>query len=432
LRSLPYLKLLAVILIVIAGLIMRIESVIKTHVLVPLSHDAGQYYQYGYNMRHHHIYSKDIAVDNAIISPDALRTPGYPIFLALFTNDVPNEKILSDIVLAQCLLSGVTLIFAFFLFQKFLSFFWSLASASLTAVSPHLIAANSYILTESLFCFILVLLCWQTSVFLGKPKILRAFLLGGICAFGALVRPSLNAFPIVFLVILVSVFHWEKGIKYFVGVFVGFILFFSPWIIRNIITLHEVSDSTLMAGFLHHGVYPDFMYEQMPETYGFPYRFDPRADEIGKNVPSVLKEIVNRIKTEPGRYVKWYILKKPMAFWSWGMVQGQDIFVYRVSRSPYFDNPVFQWTWVVMRSLHNALVVLCAVGCALAWLPNSFLRLGDHTLYTARFISSLLIYFTLLHMIGAPFPRYSVPLRPFLYGMAFFVPVVLRRRAENS
>ena len=38
----------------------------------------------------------------------------------------------------------------------------------------------------------------------------------------------------------------------------------------------------------------------------------------------------------------------------------------------------------------------------------------------ARFISALLIYFTLLHMAGAPFPRYAVPLRPLLYAMAMF------------
>jgi hypothetical protein len=412
------------------GLFMRFESAIKTHVPVPLSHDAGQYYQYAYNLRHHHTYSKDIAADAGEVVPDAVRTPGYPIFLTLFAGDHPNEKILSHIVLAQCLLSVVTLAFGFLLFQKFLSFFWSIAAAALTAFSPHLITANSYILTESVFCFLLVLLCWQTSILLKKPKISGALVLGGICAFAALVRPSLNAFPIIFLIILLGAFQWKKGVKYFVCVLAGFILVFSPWVVRNLVTLHRVSDNTLMVNFLHHGIYPNFMYEQMTETYGFPYRFDPRAGDIGKSVPSALKEIGGRIRTEPGRYVKWYILKKPIAFWSWSMVQGHDIFVYRVSRSPYFNNWVFQWSWYVMRSLHNALIVLCAMGCVLAWLPNSFLRLSRQSLYMARFISLTLIYFTLLHIIGAPFPRYSIPLRPLLYGMAFFVPVALRRRAE--
>ena len=38
----------------------------------------------------------------------------------------------------------------------------------------------------------------------------------------------------------------------------------------------------------------------------------------------------------------------------------------------------------------------------------------------ARVVAALLLYFTILHIIGAPFPRYSVPLRPFQYGMALF------------
>ena len=36
-----------------------------------------------------------------------------------------------------------------------------------------------------------------------------------------------------------------------------------------------------------------------------------------------------------------------------------------------------------------------------------------------------IIYYTLMHIIGAPFPRYSVSLHPFLYGMAIFVPYIL-------
>lgn len=421
-----------IMLIMAFGVMLRIVSITGTHVPVPLSHDAGQYYQYAYNLRHHHIYSKDIAADSAGISPDALRTPGYSIFLALFANNVPNEKILSRIVWAQCLLSAATVVFAFFLFERFLSLFWSLVGAFLVAISPHLIAVNSYILTEPLFCFLMVLLCWRVSVFFEKPGFAGAIVLGGICALTALVRPGANYLPLVFLIILIGFWKWKKGLKFFVGVISGFIIVFSPWVIRNLVTLHRVSDNTLMVNFLHHGIYPDFMYGGNPQTYGFPYRFDPRANEIGKDSVSVLKEIAGNFQREPGRYLKWYLLKKPLALWSWSLIQGRDIFVYRVSHSPYFDNPLFQWTWYVMRSLHNALVVLCAMGCAMAWLPNSFLRLSDQSLYTARFISLLLIYFTLLHMIGAPFPRYSVPLRPFLYGLALFVPVALKRRQQTD
>jgi hypothetical protein len=73
-----------------------------------------------------------------------------------------------------------------------------------------------------------------------------------------------------------------------------------------------------------------------------------------------------------------------------------------------------------MKTLHAPLIWLGIVGCILAWLPGVALTLGSGALSSVRFISLLLLFFTLLHMVGAPFPRYSVPLRPLIYGMAVF------------
>jgi glucan phosphoethanolaminetransferase (alkaline phosphatase superfamily) len=85
-----------------------------------------------------------------------------------------------------------------------------------------------------------------------------------------------------------------------------------------------------------------------------------------------------------------------------------------------------------MHTLHWPLVLLALAGCIIIWLPASLTRLSEPQAFTARSISLLLIYFTLLHMVGAPFPRYSIPLRPLLYGMAMFTlaigAVVVRAR----
>lgn len=56
----------------------------------------------------------------------------------------------------------------------------------------------------------------------------------------------------------------------------------------------------------------------------------------------------------------------------------------------------------------------------MVWLPNIKNRYPRESIYAAQFVSGLLLYFTAIHMIGAPFPRYSVPLRPFLSGMAVY------------
>ncbi len=117
----------------------------------------------------------------------------------------------------------------------------------------------------------------------------------------------------------------------------------------------------------------------------------------------------------------------------WDIIQGSgDVFVYPVTNSPYFHNTFFRVTHGLMYSLHYPLLVLTLFGCFMAWFPQAKLNLTQVSLLTARFCSLLLIYYTLIHMIGAPFPRYSVPLRPFLYGMALFTPYILIRSIQKN
>ena len=198
-------------------------------------------------------------------------------------------------------------------------------------------------------------------------------------------------------------------------------------------TLGIATDNRLMVNFLHHGMYPDFMYEGVPQSHGFPYRYDPRAKKIGKDLPAVLKEILSRFVQAPLRHAKWYLTDKPRVFWSWNMIQGfGDAFVYPVSGSPYFHNTIFRITHRLMYVLHYSFVLLALFGCLMAWFPLTRIGLSQESLLMARFCSLLLIYYTCIHMVGAPFPRYSVPLRPYLYGMALFTPYILIRAIQKS
>jgi hypothetical protein len=163
------------------------------------------------------------------------------------------------------------------------------------------------------------------------------------------------------------------------------------------------------------------MFDGRPETYGFPYRFDPRTPEITRSRQAVLSEMLSRFRREPISNAGWYLLGKPAALWSWDIVQGQgDVFVFPVSRSPYGVQPVFVWSHRLMKWLHLPLIALGMFGSILAWLPMVAGRMAPVSRAAVRLVSLLLIYTTVLHMLGAPFPRYSVPFRPLIYGMAMF------------
>jgi 4-amino-4-deoxy-L-arabinose transferase-like glycosyltransferase len=381
---------------------------------------------YAYNLRHLHTYSSEVGYLDGLkssVTPDAVRTPGYPLFLSIFVDALPTQNILKNILIVQMIISMVTVFFSFLLFQNFLNKPSAVAASLLVALSPHLIVMNSYILTETLFCFILVLVGFSMSLFLHKPSIYLAIVVGCVVGLSSLIRPSMQFFPIpLALFFMFHLSNRKKSAAFILLMLLGFALTFSPWIIRNVKTLGIISDNRLMINFLHHGIYPDFTYEKNAESFGFPYRYDARSDEIGESAKSVLKEMVRRFRSEPLKHLKWFILKKPMAFWSWNMVQGRNVFVYKVTDSPYFFKDYFKWTYYAMYVLHLAIVLLCLLGSLIAWLPISMIDCPEKAIYVARFVSMLLIYFTAIHMIGAPFSRYSIPLRPFLYGMALFPP----------
>ena len=108
---------------IITGFYLRSESWIGTTVLRPIQSDASDYFYYAFNMRYHHTYSRDIsqAADSKYkISPDAVRSPGYPIVLSFLIDGPPAGKLIKKIQLFQMLISSLTLILAFFFFRCYL------------------------------------------------------------------------------------------------------------------------------------------------------------------------------------------------------------------------------------------------------------------------------------------------------------------------
>jgi hypothetical protein len=407
---------------IITGLYLRSESWIETTVRHPIQGDASDYYYYAYNMRKHHTYSRQInpsSYSKYQPAPDAVRSPGYPLALSLLIDSPPSRKLIKKIELFQMLLSSLTLLIAFYFFRCFLPLTFGGVAAILVALSPHLIIYNSYLLAETFFCFALILVGILVSRFARKPSIWFSIMLGSLMGMAALIRPSLQFFPFVMAIIIMIHYGRKAGLKLGVSVLLGFILTMAPWYIRNIASLGKVSDKSLMINFLHHGMYPDFRYQQMPESYRRPYQFDPRAAAVSSDLSSILKEIMKRIREDPAKHLKWFLLKKPAVFWSWNSVQGHgDIFVYYVSRTPYFENKIFQWSHLFMRFIHGPLVILSLIGSLLIWMVPQPMWLNKEKYFVAKFAGALLLYYTILHMIGAPFPRYSVPLKPIQYGMS--------------
>lgn len=408
------------------GAELRIQSVRLTVVDGPIRSDAKDYVSYALNMARHGVYSRDDAVlrgeGAAPPAPDALRSPGYPLFLAAILGKDPRYSSLQTVLLVQAVLSVATIYFAYLLLRTMASWPWAAVGALLTALSPHLVTMNVYLLTESLFAFLLVA---------GMFVVIRAYtsaspfgmLLGGVLlGAGALTRPSLEYLLIplaLFIYLSARAMNRSFAKRASVALVLGFAVVYAPWLVRNVVTLDATGDRTLMINTLHHGLYPDFRYNNDPQTFGYPYRYDPRTPEIAASVGSVLQEIRARFAAQPAEHARWYLIGKPVMFWAWTMAEGPgDVFVYPVLKTPYAELPHFYGTHWLMRTLHVPLLLLALVGTVLVWLPQKVHGLSDAGAFAGRGLALVLWYFTLLHMVGAPFPRYSVPLRPLEYGVA--------------
>ncbi|MGB5511130.1 MAG: glycosyltransferase family 39 protein [Woeseiaceae bacterium] len=398
---------------------LRLGAVNATEVQNPIRADAADYYTYAVNLKKHRTYSRATISDTAPV-PDAVRSPGYPVFLTMFVEDPPTQFMLWRIVAAQALLDSLTVLLALAIFRRFLPEGLALGAGLLTALSPHLISASTYLLTETLFVFLTTLSIWLLiKLFVDQNRVV-AIAAGAIIAAATLTRPTLQFFIIPAAGILYFVLARRDRLRLITPLLVGFVLVVSPWVIRNLGPIGSPTDPILSTLSLQHGMYPDFRYQDIPESTGIPYRYDPRSDEITESKGTVLREIGRRFSEEPVRHLEWYLLKKPITLLSWNIIAGAGgIFIYPVNSSPYLSQATYINTYIGMKALHWPLVILALFATVMIWTPVAK-GLPANTLFATRLLSLLMLYFLSLHVIVAPYPRYGIPLRPAIYGLALF------------
>ena len=183
---------ITLVLITLLGLQLRLQAVRYTVVDTPIRADAKEYLFYAINLKVFHTYSRFTeALEGKAASPkpDALRSPGYPLFVRLFIGDSFNEADIFSISMAQALLSTLTIVLVYFSFVGFLNPPLALLAAFFTAISPHLVNANVYLLSETLFCFLLMLFFWLLTRLRSNPNLFLLLATGLALGLATLTRP---------------------------------------------------------------------------------------------------------------------------------------------------------------------------------------------------------------------------------------------------
>ncbi len=421
-------QILILISIFIASFCLRWGYVRNTSIIQPIRADAYSYVKIAYNLTHHHVYSS--ADDPQGKSSPETRPPGYTFFLAgiMLLTDSFDSFYLSTLYI-QCLMGAMIVLLTYALSRFLLSPMWSLLPTCLVMVSPHMIMISAYVLSESLFTFLLLMSMVSIALAYKSEKPIDYALAGSILGACIFVRPVLAVFPILCAAVIYFLNRHRNrrvillSIILFLLTSFSFQLSWSVW--KRVSFGPDPAMSNQLKTAVLCGVYPDITYKNIP---GMPYREDTNFDSLlQEGYGAIGLEIMRRFKDNPFQYAVWWLLEKPAMFWSWKIFFNDGINVYPVRFSWFDINPLMNILRQTMLTIHLPFVILAFMGIFFLIKKPKRLNKSPSTLcYLLCLV--LLVHFTLMFMILAPFPRYSLPMGPAVYLLGI---VTLRKSFDK-
>lgn len=380
----------------------------------PFRADAGRYFSLATNVVTQHSYSLS---SEAPFLPSTYITPGYPLFLAIWVGITDSVQSFYALLLNfQALLGVSCAMLVFVLGLELGGLGVAVAAGLLFAISPHHVIATGYVLTECLFTFLLLLsavVCLQAT----RRNLRKLFFIAGVViAFAALVRPVALLFPLL-LVPVVWKSMGNKAWSRLLLLCVAMALVWAPWQAWKS-SQQITGEPDLVTASLTLGSYPNLIYKS-PELRGFPYREDRSFD--GKNLVESINLISSRVANDPAQYIYWYFIGKPLTYWGSSIIAGAGgPFIYPVITSIYHRNPAVAASLHFMMLTHAFWVLIAAVTACFG-LPYLFRSpAGTNACFVFYLAVILLVYFTVIHSLLAPLPRYAYPVYPFVYLLAAY------------
>lgn len=156
--------------------------------------DAQEFHRLAVNLADHGDFSQS---ERAPFTPDTWRTPGYPLFLApfvLLAGDSP-----AFLVVVQQVLSAACVVLFLLIARAHLDERRALLATLLFLFEPYRLFYSTWLMSETLFTFLLLLIWSGWTKALRKPRPAEFLLVGGLCGLAVLVRPLALLLPVVLL-----------------------------------------------------------------------------------------------------------------------------------------------------------------------------------------------------------------------------------------
>ncbi|MFN4227468.1 MAG: ArnT family glycosyltransferase [Candidatus Ratteibacteria bacterium] len=360
------------VLILVIGFFLRIAFVLtlKNHFYFD---DEFEYYK----MIQNFLSGKGIIVGENLKS---FRPPLYPLIISILVLFKFN---LIGIRFFQSFISTVTVYFVYLIAKKTFDEKVGIISASISSFYPFFIYYNGFLLTETLFIFLTVLSIFYLIMSIEKNGKI-SFFSGVFLGLAGLTRPTIQLYlPCSILHILSIKEDLKIKFRKIAILVAGFCLTLSPWIIRNYVIFHKFIPGTTMGGWV-------FWEGNNPNSDGGPCSYFPEGileiEEIERE-KILYKMTFKVIKEDPKRFV--YLLRnKFKRFWN------------IVPNAPEFEKK-FLYRFISIFSF-GIMMPFFIIGF--------FISLKNKK---AQFFHSLIILFTIFHILFLSSIRYRLPIEPF-------------------
>ncbi len=385
----------------------------------PFRADAARYVRGAYNLRYHGVYS----LDRPAREPPKTRTaqpPGYPIFLAFFMG-VPTPDFVRRVRRAQALLGALVAVLTFWIARQSLSPPWAGFAGILTALSPHLIAAEGYLITESYFTFVMMLGALILLISWRYEQIALALVAGFLVAFSAQIRTV--GYALVFTLAPVLLIRCRNPSKLtpalrMISAALVLVGFLGVWGAHRVfVKLAVMNGESIEAEPAPFYPSPGSKLRRFFQPPNFAVRGQSHvlADHMDKTWIASTKE---SFRDQPVAYLKWNLGGKLLTMWSFDNSFSGDVYIYPMKRAGFRENKYLKAAHAIMRMLHWPLFVL-ALGAPILllaqwWGPGVSLHNRPLLVPALGFA----YFLGVLYLLSDWMPRYTIPARPFSYILA--------------
>lgn len=342
-----------------------------------------------------------------ILDGQFIRNPDYPMLVppltALFTAAIQfvfGDNLIA-IKLCQIVLDSCAVVLLFLIGREIFGHTCAVLGSGALTVYPFAVFVPLYVGTEGLFGFLLSLFLFLFIKGLKEDALSLLFASGFVLGLATLTRGTTLFLPLFLMPFLWWHYHERpisRNLQSSAWLIIGFVVILSPWIARNYVVHGAFIPSSTSSGPLLHGSSEDFWLIKDRERNLQGY-FDYLRDEKGIEGPSD----PNPTWVEKDNYYKRAAIEMYKDRWS----------AAPLSFLPFIGKKFVRLWYATETGNNTAVIAAINLPIYILFLIGFWASIRNR-IGLSYLLTTLLLYFVVLHVLVFGYFRYMIPVMPFM------------------